>query len=58
MKISTKREIVDWVKSVVFAVIIWTCFLGGLAASTKVHNWHLMQKNTWTAVAATEQAHK
>lgn len=44
MKISTKREIVDWVKSFVFAVIIFTFILGGLAASTYVHEFHIQEK--------------
>ena len=57
MKLST-NNFIDWLKAFVFAVLACSLFLVGLATSTKVHEWHLAQKNTCTVVAATEQDNK
>jgi len=59
MKISSfKREIKEWLKAFIFAVLAWSLFLIGLASSTKVHEWHLAEKNAHTVVVSTEQANK
>ncbi|MGM9543786.1 MAG: hypothetical protein ACI3T9_02255 [Romboutsia timonensis] len=58
MKNLIKLEALEWTKAIVFAAIIWSCFLGGLAASTRIHEWHLAEKNTCTVVATTIQDNK
>lgn len=56
MKRSTKNNLIDWLKAFVFAMLVWILFCAGLVISTKVHAWHLAEKNASNVVAATEQA--